>query len=73
MDNFIRNEQERVDKLHIDAYQIIQNRNHFRYGTDAVLLSWYVSCKVHQKSHIIDIGTGTGIIPILLVYLSTEI
>lgn len=64
--NFVRNEQERVDNLHIEGYQIIQNRNYFRYGTDAVLLSWYVSCKVQSKSHIIDMGTGTGIIPILL-------
>ena len=66
MENLVRNEQERVDNLHIKGYQIIQNIDHFRYGTDAVLLSWYVACKVYSKSHIIDIGTGTGIIPILL-------
>ena len=45
-------------------YYIIQNPKKFCFGMDAVLLSGFV--RVKQQETVLDLGTGTGIIPILL-------
>lgn len=55
---------ERFDDLQRDGLQIIQHPSKFCYGMDAVLLSSFVSAK--KNDHILDLGTGTGILPILL-------
>lgn len=55
---------ERIDELHRNGYQIIQNPEGFCFGMDAVLLSGFAAVK--EKEHVLDMGTGTGIIPILL-------
>lgn len=55
---------ERLDELHRNGYQIIQNQEKFCFGMDAVLLSGFARVKPGEKA--IDLGTGTGIIPILL-------
>jgi len=55
---------EQLDDLQIKGLEIIQNKKKFRFGTDAVLLSSYAKIKPGGKC--IDLGTGTGIIPILL-------
>lgn len=55
---------ERIDDLQRNGYQIIQNQKGFCFGMDAVLLSGFASVKPGEKA--IDLGTGTGIIPILL-------
>lgn len=57
-------ENERLDELHRNGYFIIQNPDKFCFGMDAVLLSGFA--KVKQQEIAIDLGTGTGIIPILL-------
>ena len=57
-------ESERLDELHRNGYVIIQNPDKFCFGMDAVLLSGFA--KVKPKETVIDLGTGTGIIPILL-------
>ncbi len=57
-------ENERLDELHRNGYCIIQNTQTFCFGMDAVLLSGFAQVK--QREHAIDLGTGTGIIPILL-------
>ncbi len=57
-------ENERIDDLDCRDLKIIQNSSWFSYGMDAVLLSNYVKMKKH--STVVDLGTGTGIIPILL-------
>lgn len=54
---------ETVDDLQ-NGYKIIQKSHSFRYGVDAVLLSDFADIK-HRHS-VIDLGTGTGIIPILI-------
>lgn len=66
MENLIKNQHEKVDNLHIEGYRIIQNSMEFRYGMDAVLLAWYAEKKIKKQVKILDFGTGTGIIPILL-------
>ena len=55
---------ERLDELHRNGYKIIQNQEKFCFGMDAVLLSGFA--KVRQGEYVLDMGTGTGIIPILL-------
>lgn len=56
--------EERIDDLQCRGYQIIQNREMFCFGMDAVLLANYVRFK--RGGMYLDLGTGTGIIPILL-------
>ena len=55
---------ERIDDLQCRGYQIIQNSGMFCFGMDAVLLANYVRFK--RGGRYLDLGTGTGIIPILL-------
>ena len=55
---------ERLDDLQVKGYQIIQDPGRFCFGMDAVLLSGFT--KVKPKERVLDLGTGTGIIPILL-------
>ena len=57
-------DEERLDDLQRNGYQIIQKKDGFCFGMDAVLLSGFAVVKPGEKA--IDLGTGTGIIPILL-------
>lgn len=55
---------ERIDDLQRNHYGIIQRKGTFCFGMDAVLLSGFVVVKRGER--VLDLGTGTGIIPILL-------
>lgn len=55
---------ERIDDLQIKGYEIIQSPGRFCFGMDAVLLSSFA--KVKKGETALDLGTGTGIVPILL-------
>ena len=55
---------ERLDDLQIKGYEIIQSPGRFCFGMDAVLLSSFA--KVKRNEAALDLGTGTGILPILL-------
>ncbi len=57
-------EGERLDDLERNGYRIIQNPKKFCFGMDAVLLSGFA--KAGKGERVIDLGTGTGIIPILM-------
>ena len=60
----ILKENERIDELHRNNYVIIQDPKKFCFGIDAVLLSDFAKAK--DGDIVFDIGTGTGIIPILM-------
>lgn len=64
MCDIVLKENERIDDLQRNGYRIIQNREKFCFGMDAVLLSGFASVK--PGAEVLDMGTGTGIIPILL-------
>ena len=55
---------ERLDDLQRSGYHIIQNPKKFCFGMDAVLLSAFA--KVKAGECVLDLGTGTGVLPILL-------
>ena len=58
-------ENERIDDLEFKGFKIIQNSEGFCFGIDAVLLSDFAK-NIKNKSKVLDLGTGTGILPILL-------
>ena len=64
MQNNLVHENERLDELHRNGYYIIQDPKRFCFGMDAVLLSGFAKVKKGERT--IDLGTGTGIIPILM-------
>ena len=57
-------ENERVDDLQYKGLKLIQKRDGFCFGIDAVLLSYFA--QVPKNGAVIDLGTGTGIIAVLL-------
>lgn len=61
----ILEENERIDDLELQNLKIIQNEKGFCFGIDSILLSDF-SKEIKPQSKIIDFGTGTGILPILL-------
>ena len=63
MESLVRAD-ERLDDLQINGYKIIQHPDKFCFGMDAVLLSSFA--KVKEGELALDLGTGTGILPILL-------
>lgn len=62
-DNFLK-PGERVDDLQCRGYQIIQNKEVFCFGMDAVLLADFATGS--PDGRVIDLGTGTGVIPMLM-------
>ncbi len=57
-----------------NGYKIIQDTDRFQFGIDAVLLADFAAGSVHEGDKVIDLGTGTGIIPLLMAgrWKSTE-
>ncbi|MDF2530493.1 MAG: putative O-methyltransferase [Clostridia bacterium] len=62
MENLIKQD-ECLDDLQ-NGYMLIQKNNTFKFGVDAVLLADFAEIK--KSEHVLEMGTGTGIIPILL-------
>ena len=58
-------ENERIDDLEFKGFKIIQNSEGFCFGIDAVLLSDFAK-NIKKDSYVLDLGTGSGIMPTLL-------
>lgn len=58
-------ENERIDDLEFKKLKVIQNKEGFCFGIDAVLLSDFAK-NIKNNAKVLDLGTGTGIISILL-------
>ena len=56
---------ESVDTLK-NGYKIIQESEKFKFGIDAILLSHFAFDKIRKDEKVIDLGTGNGIIPLML-------
>lgn len=59
------NEFERIDDLELNGLKLIQNKEAFCFGVDAVILSDFAK-DMKKNSKVLELGTGNGIIPILL-------
>lgn len=57
-------EDERLDDLQCKGYHLIQKPKGFCFGIDAVLLAGFAKVRKNQK--VLDLCTGSGVIPILL-------
>ena len=57
-------EDERLDTVN-EKIRLIQKKQGLTFGTDAFLLSAFV--KPAPKTHAVDLGSGTGILPLLLL------
>lgn len=58
------NEYETLDDLQIKGIKVIQKKNAFRFGVDAVLLANYA--KIKRNARVVDLCSGTGIIPFII-------
>ncbi len=64
-------EGERLDDLMRSGRRIIQNANEFCFSMDSVLIAHFPKFK--KNARVIDLGTGTGVIPLLIVDKVKEI
>ncbi len=62
-------ENERIDIVPGSDFKIIQNKKKFSYGTDAIFLSDFAKA----KGLVVDLGTGSGIIPLRLLWANPKI
>ncbi|MCR5177171.1 MAG: methyltransferase domain-containing protein [Anaerovibrio sp.] len=64
-------ENERIDDLLLRGRKIIQNTKEFCFSIDAVLLAHYP--QYHANWRVMDLGTGTGVMPLLIADKVREI
>ena len=57
---------ERIDDIGFSELKVIQNPDWFCYGIDSVLLADFAKGK--KQANVTDLGTGTGIIPLILYH-----
>jgi tRNA1Val (adenine37-N6)-methyltransferase len=65
MEDIYISENESIDDLQLKGIKLIQKKENFRFGVDAVLLANYTV--VRNGENVIDLCSGTGIVPFILV------
>lgn len=65
-------EGERLDDTGFGGYGLIQKPEEFCYGVDAVLLSDFAAKHIRRGQRICDLGTGTGIVPLILAHKTED-
>ncbi len=65
MERKILKENETIEDLQLQGLKIIQKKDGFRFGMDSVLLAHFA--RIKSDDHVADFGTGTGILPLLLI------
>lgn len=65
LDGELLRENEEIHDLLRRGYRIIQKKSGFRFSIDAVLLAWFAG-RVGENDRVIDLGSGTGVIPLLM-------
>ena len=63
--------EETLDTLFQGKLKIIQRKRGYRFSIDALLLAHFV--KIHGSEKIIDLGTGNGVIPLILAWLHPSV
>lgn len=66
----MKNNEERLDDLLIGGMKLWQRTDQFRFAIDAVLLAHFP--KLSEKRRYADLGTGTGVIPLLMTALGAK-
>ena len=64
-------ENERIDLTGFGSIRVIQDPGEFCYGVDAVILADFAARRaraIRPESRIMDLGTGSGIIPLILCH-----
>ena len=70
MNSELLNPGERIDDLIINDLKLIQHEREFRFSLDAVLLAHFAN--VRSGARVVDLGTGTGVIGMLLTALGAD-
>ena len=63
--------QHTADSFYDGRIRVYQNRDGYRFSLDPILLAHHVNPK--PGDHVVDLGTGCGILPLLLAYRNPEI
>ena len=63
--------EETLDEILAGRLRVFQKKRGYRFSLDAILLADFVSLK--SKSKAIDLGTGSGIIPLILATLFPQV
>ncbi|MGH7817276.1 MAG: tRNA1(Val) (adenine(37)-N6)-methyltransferase [Candidatus Binatia bacterium] len=66
-----RNSDETLDALFDGKLKLFQSRSGHRFSLDALLLAHFATVKRREK--VIDLGTGNGIIPLILANLHSQV
>lgn len=62
---------ETLDSLSIGGLRFLQSESGYRYSLDPILLARFVEVK--KRARVVDLGTGCGILPLLLARLSDAV
>jgi tRNA1(Val) A37 N6-methylase TrmN6 len=67
----LKREDETLDTLFEGKLKLFQGRSGYRFSLDALLLAHFVTCRRSEK--IADLGTGNGVIALILAYLHSSL